>query len=978
MLMTPKLNILPGDKVRFYAKRMGFSLAFITIRYSDDGVNWTDLEQHEISSTYTQFESDLSGIMGEKYLAFYKSSNGDVNMDNVQGPAFATLQSGTLEGVVTSQSNGLPIQNAEIAVDGQIITTNTMGFYTVTLNEGIYSATCSAAGYQTQNLSDILITPGQTTTLDIQMSDAWTQLLNQQFDDGAYPADWTILNAIGSTGWTYNPGLGLGGSGCAEHYYYDEAGDDWIISPAIDLNGYNAAQLKFWEYEIDGSYADTHEVAISTDMQNWTVLYSIIPPDCIWQEVVLDISAYLDQTIYVGFHYFGTYADAWYIDSVALEAEPLPVGTVAGLVLCGASSQPLADAAIICNGATVATSAADGSYSFDIAPGSYTVECACPGYQAATSTDVTVTAGNTTALDFLLTPEALNPPQNLQITSSGFMTWDPPAQTNDRIGRLGTDADISREFEEYHIYLSDGLIDTTTLCEYQLMGLTLGETYTVGVSAMYDEGESDTLFVDFMFQMDFNQPENFTATLQDYNDVLLDWDQPLGTGGVFFHHYGYNGNGIGTGGAADLTVAARFTADDLAEYYTTQLSSLRFVISFPDFSLVELKVWEGGSFGDPGTEIYSADVTTSVIVDDWTTHELTTPVTLQDGNEYWLGYVLSATANYPAGCDDGPLVADKGAWVNIGNGWVQLPDLNASLQSNWCIEGVCVDSDGSYAPLAAKSTYQPRPLDLSATPLAMGHTHNSHGQDNTRALSGYIIYRNGQIYDHIWDPTITSYLDEGLDAGSYEYSIVAAYDLGYSEPTAPITVEVSLPAPVNFNAVSQGPAQSSVMCNWQEPTVTRGLTGYRVYRDDVEVGTTTSLFFVDLDVPSGTYTYHATAMYNYAMESVASNTVTLDHTEAPTPLVPAETALCGNYPNPFNPTTQINFALHEASKVSIVVYNIKGEKVKTLINEPMEAAQHHITWNGTDDDNRAVSSGIYFYKMQTSRYTSTKKMILMK
>jgi hypothetical protein len=85
-----------------------------------------------------------------------------------------------------------------------------------------------------------------------------------------------------------------------------------------------------------------------------------------------------------------------------------------------------------------------------------------------------------------------------------------------------------------------------------------------------------------------------------------------------------------------------------------------------------------------------------------------------------------------------------------------------------------------------------------------------------------------------------------------------------------------------------------------------------------------------------------------------------------------------NYPNPFNPETTINFSLNEAGPVELAIYNIKGQKIKTLVNETLPAQNYNIVWNGRDDNNQQVSSGVYFYRMNTSTYTSTRKMILMK
>jgi flagellar hook assembly protein FlgD len=91
-----------------------------------------------------------------------------------------------------------------------------------------------------------------------------------------------------------------------------------------------------------------------------------------------------------------------------------------------------------------------------------------------------------------------------------------------------------------------------------------------------------------------------------------------------------------------------------------------------------------------------------------------------------------------------------------------------------------------------------------------------------------------------------------------------------------------------------------------------------------------------------------------------------------------ETKLTGNYPNPFNPTTQINFSLAEAGDVELSIYNVRGQKVRTLVKEELPAMDHSILWNGTDDNDQSVSSGVYFYKLKTGDYRSTKKMLLIK
>jgi len=95
--------------------------------------------------------------------------------------------------------------------------------------------------------------------------------------------------------------------------------------------------------------------------------------------------------------------------------------------------------------------------------------------------------------------------------------------------------------------------------------------------------------------------------------------------------------------------------------------------------------------------------------------------------------------------------------------------------------------------------------------------------------------------------------------------------------------------------------------------------------------------------------------------------------------LPEVPILVGNYPNPFNPTTTISFSIPNESKVEIAVFNIKGQKVKTLASSEFVKGNHSVIWNGVDESGKPVSSGIYFYKLYVSgKSESVKKCLLMK
>jgi flagellar hook assembly protein FlgD len=88
--------------------------------------------------------------------------------------------------------------------------------------------------------------------------------------------------------------------------------------------------------------------------------------------------------------------------------------------------------------------------------------------------------------------------------------------------------------------------------------------------------------------------------------------------------------------------------------------------------------------------------------------------------------------------------------------------------------------------------------------------------------------------------------------------------------------------------------------------------------------------------------------------------------------------LYANYPNPFNPTTTISFSLPAEENIEVAIYNIKGQKVKTLYSGIAEEGKHTVIWNGKDENEKSVSSGIYFYKLKAGKQEMTRKMLLLK
>lgn len=142
--------------------------------------------------------------------------------------------------------------------------------------------------------------------------------------------------------------------------------------------------------------------------------------------------------------------------------------------------------------------------------------------------------------------------------------------------------------------------------------------------------------------------------------------------------------------------------------------------------------------------------------------------------------------------------------------------------------------------------------------------------------------------------------------------------------------------------------------------------------------TPTDYSFVDSNVePSKTYTYRLSDVDYSGLKTVKKEvTVTTKVDANPVEL---RYALAQNHPNPFNPSTVISFDLKEDGLVNLSVYNVKGQLIKTLVNENRAAGNgQEIVWDATDNAGNLVSSGVYFYKVETKNFSDVKKMTFLK
>lgn len=167
--------------------------------------------------------------------------------------------------------------------------------------------------------------------------------------------------------------------------------------------------------------------------------------------------------------------------------------------------------------------------------------------------------------------------------------------------------------------------------------------------------------------------------------------------------------------------------------------------------------------------------------------------------------------------------------------------------------------------------------------------------------------------------------------------------------------------------------------NWED------ISALRVYRNLVLIATITDFtweeyaHYTDANLPNGTYAYYVTNLYSDNHESEPSDLVTLAITGVDDPIIPATiTGLTGNFPNPFNPHTSIAFSVKDPTPVKITIYNLKGQKIRTLVDAAKTNGQYKVTWDGRDDNGNAVSGGVYMYKMTAGDFHTVKRMLMLK
>jgi len=326
------------------------------------------------------------------------------------------------------------------------------------------------------------------------------------------------------------------------------------------------------------------------------------------------------------------------------------------------------------------------------------------------------------------------------------------------------------------------------------------------------------------------------------------------------------------------------------------------------------------------------------------------------------------------------------------------------------IDGKHPNVEGAYImALTAKSAIDkvlsPPPPPPSPPPPSTPNNFSANGDNGQVTLTwdanfemniiNYIIYRG--TVDGGWkdvlvflDKDMTSYVDKNVNNYTPYYYQICAYntynkvsDRSNQISTTPIPDTTPPLIPNNFTAIA---SQGMITLSWNANTEI-DLHSYHLFKGTVDggavnyffsVGKNTTNYSDNIVTNNTTYYYKIKAADTSDNQSGFSNQATVTTLSVLTDYLQTEYSLNQNTPNPFNPNTVIEFSLPTDIEINIVIYDLMGNEVKTLINEFKPVGQYSVNWDGRDNAGQSVSGGIYFYQLQIDGFVQTRKMVLLK
>jgi hypothetical protein len=617
-------------------------------------------------------------------------------------------------------------------------------------------------------------------------------------------------------------------------------------------------------------------------------------------------------------------------------------GSVSGVVSSSVGGGTISGARITVDGSSRSdTSAANGEYQINFLPvGTVNITANSHGFFPRQETGVVITDGGNTTQNIAMIPRPTTTVTGTILASdtgtgvegamvilTGYERYETSTGFDGSfsIPSVYEDFEYTIQVMKEGFYTYTDLTDMITSTNNTIPAITLNERYYA--------------------------PIGLVATLS--GDVVnLAWSPPEHSGRWVNHgDADWAGMTVGTGYAASYILCQRFSSSQMSNLgiYGARIEKISFLpYSEADFSIV---IYGGGGGNpsattivagnyNPGTIIYEQPITQALNLETWNEVYLNAMVEMPLIGDLLIGIKVTNSPGYPMTLDFGPAVEGFGnvfSWNEGGSEiWTTLntfnnfePSLDANFNIRAYIDGVALESANS---LGADDFI----CDVSWSRRSGGSRATISGQRVSEHLPG----------SYIPVDTTSSRFDDELIA--YATRSFLGYNIYRLEMNDILTIG-------NWHHFNPTTAHSS------ETFTDSGFTS----------------------LPDGRYRYVVKALYINDNESrpTYSNQLNKGVNDLDVNIKPFQNRLSANFPNPFNPETSIKFtvgSMSSSTHVSINIYNIRGQKVRSLVNDIYETGEHSVVWNGTDDHGRSVGSGIYLYKMETGSFTETRKMVLIK
>jgi hypothetical protein len=379
----------------------------------------------------------------------------------------------------------------------------------------------------------------------------------------------------------------------------------------------------------------------------------------------------------------------------------------------------------------------------------------------------------------------------------------------------------------------------------------------------------------FKFEPAFNTGKTFN---------WLNIDAPKTTPQWIHWDSGENYTSIGTGGAANFDVAAKFLPADLADFGGYAITEVKF---YPGSAATfTLKIWQG----TPPVEVYTQAVTAPTLA-AMNIITLDEPVDIDITQDLWVGYNVNATTGYPAGCDAGPQVAGKGNMIYWSGVWQELTALNPALTNNWNIQAyvaMLVDPEAPEAPTSLHAV--PAPLGVVYADIFWNNPSKTVNGDDLDELLSIELYVSGveePIYTND-SPVIgeqESFGFTGTMEGYYTFTVLGANSAG-NGLSSTLNVWLGNDAPAAPSNVILTALGNGGQITWTAPTqgihggyINPANTTYNLVRMPGAVAVATGISatsFTDNTVPGiGNYYYAVTSVNDIGVGGTANSNVVL-------------------------------------------------------------------------------------------------------